>query len=287
MRRRLAIAGLVLSAFLTAPAGAQEARLTLDKIKATGGIALGYRETSIPFSFLDKDRKPTGYSVDLCSRVAVAIQQRLGLKDLKVSWVPVTPSSRIPELVRGGIDMECGSTTITFTRMEQVDFSFLTFADGGSMLTTTASGINAIADLAGKRVAVIPGTTTERALGAALKKSLVNVQVVEVAEHAEGLAALESGTADAYASDRVLLAGLTQKAKAPAKLRLADIFLSYEPYALMIRRGDTAFRVEVNRVLAGLYRSGEIVSIFERWFGPFARAGNAVQSLYLLQALPE
>jgi len=278
---------LLLTLTIVGHALGQEARPTLDKIKATGAISIGYRETSIPFSFLDKDKKPAGYSVDLCLRFITAVQQRLGLKDLRVNWVPVTPSSRTPELIRGGIDLECGSTTITFSRMEQIDFSFLTFVDGGSLLATKASRVTGISDLGGKRVAVIPGTTTERALAAALQKSLVSARIVEVGEHAEGLAALESGTADAYASDRVLMAGLLQKAKDPSALVLSSQYFSYEPYALMVRRGDTAFRVEVNRALASLYRSGEIVPIYEKWFGPFAQASPLIQALYLLQSLPE
>jgi len=283
---RLAMA-LLLTAAVAAPATAQETRPTLDKIKATGAIALGFRETSIPFSFVDKDKKPMGYSVDLCSRAAVSIQQRLGLKDLKANWVPVTPSSRVPDLLRGTIDLECGSTTVTFTRMEQVEFSFLTFVDGGSFLSTTASKIRGVTDLGGKRVAVIPGTTTEQALAAAMKTALVTAQVFEVSEHADGLAALEKGTVDAYASDRVLLAGLILKAKEPDKLQLSNEYFSYEPYALMIRRGDTAFRVEVNRALAALYRSGEIGPIVDKWFGPAIRTSALIQSLFLLQSLPE
>jgi glutamate/aspartate transport system substrate-binding protein len=278
---------LLLGALLAAPASAQEARLTLDKIKATGAILVGYRETSIPFSFTDKDRRPTGYSVELCTRIAGAIQQRLGLKDLAVRWVPVTPSTRIPELIRGGIDIECGSTTITFSRMEQVDFSFLTFVDGGSLLATAASKVTGVGDLGGKRVAVVPGTTTERALAAAMQKNTVSARVIEVGDHAEGLDAIETGKADAYASDRVLLAGLTLKAKDAGKLVLSNQLYSYEPYALMIRRGDTAFRVEVNRAVASLYRSGAIQPIYEKWFGPFDRAGSLIQAVYLLQSLPE
>jgi ABC-type amino acid transport substrate-binding protein len=225
--------------------------------------------------------------VELCTRIAGAIQQRLGLKDLAVRWVPVTPSTRIPELIRGGVDIECGSTTITFSRMEQVDFSFLTFVDGGSLLATAASKVTGVGDLGGKRVAAVPGTTTERALAAAMQKNMVSARVIEVADHAEGLDALETGKADAYASDRVLLAGLTLKAKDASKLVLSNQLYSYEPYALMIRRGDTAFRVEVNRALAALYRSGAIQPIYEKWFGPFDRAGSLIQAVYLLQSLPE
>ena len=284
--KALAIA-LILMVGTAGTASGQEARPTLDKIKATGAISIGYRETSIPFSFVDKDRKPAGYSVELCQRIATAIQQRLGLKEMAVNWVPVTPSNRVPDLVRGSIDIECGSTSITFSRMEQVDFSFLTFVDGGSLLATAASKVTGVGDLGGKRVAVIPGTTTERVLAAAMQKSLISARVVEVGDHAEGLAALESGTADAYASDRVLLGGLTQKAKDPGKLVLSGQSFSYEPYALMIRRGDTAFRVEVNRALAALYRSGQIVPIYEKWFGPIDQASPMVRAVYLLQSLPE
>ena len=134
---------------------------------------------------------------------------------------------------------------------------------------------------------MIAGTTTERALAATLQKGLISARVVEVGEHADGLAALENGTADAYASDRALLAGLLSTAKDPAKLRLGSQTFSYEPYALMMRRGDTGFRVEVNRALATLYRSGQIVPIYEKWFGPFSGANPMVQAVYLLQSLPE
>lgn len=281
------LTALALTLTLSVYTFGQEMRPTLEKIKETGAISLGYRETSIPFSFVDKDRKPQGYSVELCSRVAVTIRQRLRLTDLKVNWVPVTPASRVPELVKGTIDIECGSTTITFSRMEQVDFSHMTFVDGGSLLATSASHIATISDLGGKRVAVIPRTTTEAALAAALKRGLVNARIIQVTEHVEGLAALESGTVDAYASDRILLSGLMRKAKDPGTLRLSDEIFSYEPYGLMIRRGDNAFRVEVDRALSALYRSGEIVPIYETWFGSFQRASSLIQALYVLHSLPE
>ena len=206
---------LGLVAVLAVPVHAQETRSTLDKIKDTGVISLGFRESSFPFSFLDKDRKPAGYSVDLCSRVATSVQQRLGLRDLKVNWVSVTPADRIPSVVRGAIDLECGSSTVTFSRMEQVDFSHMIFVDGGSLLATAASRIERVGDLAGKRVAVIPGTTTEKALATALQRAIIQAQVITVSEHADGLAVLEAGRADAYASDHVPLAGLRSRPRSP------------------------------------------------------------------------
>src|SRR5678816_958097 len=166
------------------------------------------RETSRPFSFVGSDGQPAGYSVDLCLQVVAGIRQSLKLPDLKVAWVAVTPSDRIPKLVKGAIDLECGSTTITFGRMEQVAFSHMIFVDGGSLLATTASGIAAPRSFGGKRVGVIPNTTTEKALAAALASAPVKATVVSVNEHGEGLRGLEEGRLDAYASDRLLLAGL-------------------------------------------------------------------------------
>jgi glutamate/aspartate transport system substrate-binding protein len=280
---------LVICVLLTVagPAAGQEIRPTLDKIKETGAINVGYRETSAPLSFSGKDGKPTGYSVDLCEQVTSAVRRTLKLPDVKLNWVTVTPAERIPKLVQGTIDLECGSTTITFGRMEQVAFSHMIFVDGGGLLATSSSGIRWLKDLGGKRVGVIANTTTEKALGAALERLSLQATVITVSEHGEGLRALEEGRLDAYASDRLLLAGLLARAKDPAALRLSGEYYSYEPYALMMRRGDNAFQAHVNRTLSALYRSGEIVPIYERWFGPFPAASPLVQALYLLHSWPD
>jgi len=282
--------GLVTSMLLAALAGtavAQEIRPTLDKIKETGAIQLGHRETSRPFSFLNSDGQPAGYSVDLCLQVAAAIKQSLKLAELKIHWVPATPADRVSKLVKGTIDLECGSTTITFGRMEQVAFSHMIFVDGASLLTTVASGVRGVKDLAGKRVGLIPNTTTEKALTAALGAASVKTQIVNVADHQDGLTGLEEARLDAYASDHLLLAGLLSTAKDRAKLRLSAEILSYEPYALMMRRGDNAFQAQVNRALSALYRSRAIVPIYERWFGPYTSAPPLVNALYLLHSWPE
>lgn len=159
---RYGLAASMLLVVLAGPAVAQEIRPTLDKIKESGAISLGYRETSRPFSFVDADGKPAGYSVDLCLQVAAAIKQSLKLADLKINWVPATPADRVSKLVKGTIDLECGSTTITFGRMEQVAFSHMIFVDGASFLATAASGVRGVKDLGGKRVGLIANTTTER-----------------------------------------------------------------------------------------------------------------------------
>ena len=285
MRAGLAI-WVVLLAVSTGPAAGQEIRPTLDKIKETGVIQLGYRETSRPFSFRGSDGQPAGFSIDLCVRVAGALRESLKIPGLKVTWVPVTPADRIAKLVIGTIDLECGSTTITFGRMEQVAFSHMISVDGGSLLTTADSGIGTVKDLAGKRVGVIPNTTTAKALAAALAGASIQATVIPVTEPGEGLRGLEQGRLDAYAWDRLLLAGLLTTAVNPAKLRLSDEYFSYEPYGLMMRRGDNTFQARVNRTLSTLYRSG-LVQIYERWFGSFATASPLVKALYLLHSWPD
>jgi ABC-type amino acid transport substrate-binding protein len=206
---------------------------------------------------------------------------------LAIKWVVVTPENRLAMVANGTVDLECGSTTNTLSRQEQVDFSFMTFVDGGSLLVSSNAHIDRLSDIAGKRIAVVPGTTTEKVMAEALKKANLTVQMIKVKEHADGIAALENGTADAYASDRVILIGLAMTSKDPTKWAIADQYFSYEPYGLILRRGDPDFRLAVNRVLARLYRSGEIIPVYERWFGSFERTSNLLQAMYLLHSLPE
>jgi glutamate/aspartate transport system substrate-binding protein len=272
---------------LSISAFGQPVQGTLEKIKSTNTITMGYREASLPFSYLGDDQKPVGYTVDLCTRVAAGIQQQLGLNDLRVKWTPVTPENRMSMVANGTIDLECGSTTNTLSRQAQVDFSHMIFVDGGSLLINTSSNIKDLSDLAGKRVAVIPGTTMEKVLAEALQKANIEVELIQVREHSDGIAVLENGGADAYASDRVILINLALTSKDPKKLALADQYLSYEPYGLMLRRGDADFRLAVNSVLSRLYRSGQIYPIYERWFGAVDRASPLLQTMYLLNGLPE
>jgi ABC-type amino acid transport substrate-binding protein len=274
-------------ALLAGPALAAEPEGTLKKIKRTNTITLGHRESSRPFSFVGDDGKPAGYSVDLCMSVAASVGKELALPNLQVKWVKVTVENRMQAVTAGTIDLECGSTTASLSRQERVDFSNLTFADGGSLLATDASMIRGVSTLGGKRVAIIPGTTTEKGLAAALKKHTVTATMVPVKDHASGVAALDDGTADAYASDRVILIGVGRTSKNPAKLSLIDEYFTYEPYGLMLRRGDSAFRLSVNRTLASVYRSGEIVPIYQKWFGSMTTAGPILGAMYLLNGLPE
>jgi ABC-type amino acid transport substrate-binding protein len=256
---------------------------TLDKLTATRRIILGYRESSIPFSYVGADQKPVGYSVELCTRIVADLQRQI--PNLQVQWVPVTVESRIPALLNGTIDLECGSTTKTLARQEQVDFSLTTFLTGGSLLTLAEAPVGA--ELRNLRIAVIPGTTTEQVLKTAVTQSGAAVQFLAVPDHAAGLAALEQQTADAYASDRIILIGLALAAPNPGRFALADRYFSYEPYALMLRRGDPAFRLAVNRVLARLYRSGQILEVYNHWFGRLGTPSALLLSLYAIEGVPE
>jgi ABC-type amino acid transport substrate-binding protein len=227
-----------------------------------------------------------GYSIDLCTHIASSIQKQLGI-NLKLNWVPVTTDNRLDMVASGKVDIECGTSTTSLSRQERVDFSLMTFVDGGGLLTKKDLTLRAVGDLADKRIAIIPGTTTESAFNKFLKEEFVSVKLVPVKTHVEGLAAIEKGSADAFASDRGILIGLAVTSKDPSRFALPNILFSYEPYGFMVRRNDAGFRLAVNRALAGLYRSGDIVAVYDRWFGAFGKPSQAIQAMYMLNGLPE
>jgi polar amino acid transport system substrate-binding protein/glutamate/aspartate transport system substrate-binding protein len=206
---------------------------------------------------------------------------------LKTTWVALGLGDRI-EAVRGGrIDIECGTSTWTFARQQLVDFSMMTFIDGASLMVAADSGIKRIADAGGKRIAVIRGTTTERALVAALAKDKVQAEVIRVDKREQGFALLTEGRADAFASDRFLLINALVSAGSTRPLKLIDEDFSVEPYALALPRDDAGFRLAVNRSLAEIFRSGEINRVYERWLGKFGQPSLLLSALYYLQQVPE
>ena len=279
--------GVLLVALLLGREGiSQELDGTLKKIKESSTFTLGHLTSAPPFSFPGPDRRPVGYSIDLCTHVASSIQKQLGI-NLKLNWIPVTTENRLDMVASGKVDIECGTSTASLSRQERVDFSLMTFVDGGGLLTKKDLTLRAVADLADKRIAVIPGTTTESALSRFLKEEFVQVQTVRVKNHVEGLAAIEKDSADAFASDRGILIGLAVTSKDPSRFALPNIIFSYEPYGFMVRRNDAAFRLAVNRALAELYRSGDVAAVYDRWFGVFGKPSQAIQAMYLLNGLPE
>ena len=209
-----------------ATALAAEAPDPLKKIKATRTITLGYSETAVPFSFVGNDNRPQGYSVDLCKRIADGIQQQLGLTELKINWVKVDVATRIPATMKGTVDIECGSTTHTLSREEQVDFSNMTFVDGGSFISKARNKLATIKELSGRKISVIPGTTTEKVLKTALDQAQVRAEIIPVQTHAEGFSSLREDRVDAYASDRMILIGLALNAIDAQSYRLSDEMFS-------------------------------------------------------------
>jgi ABC-type amino acid transport substrate-binding protein len=271
-----------------APGHAQELTGTLGKIKQTGTFTIGYRDASPPFSSVDGKNAPVGYSIDLCLRIAAAAKERLGLSNMKINYVPLTAENRFSAVADGTVDIECGNSTNTLTRQERVDFTNMTFITGASLLARSGSNINSVGDLGGKGVSVVVGTTTEKALDDKLAKGLVQARVVKVKDHGEGMALLEKGTVDAHAADQLVLIGLARAAKDRDKLALAPELFTYEPYGLVVRRNDADFRLVANRALAQLYRTGEISSVYEKWFGDWGgKPSRLLLAMYALNGLPE
>ena len=283
LRRLVIVFALLMPAYGgVAPARAD----TLDTVRARGSLIIGYRADAAPFSAQGPQGKPQGYSIDLCNRIADDVKAALGMPGLKVDYAPVTADNRIDKLEAGAIDIECGSTTRTLSRQQQVDFTLFTFLTGTEILVPQTSGIHGPRDLAGKKIAVQTDTTTERALKQLLGLLLVDGKLVPVKSAEEGLALLQNGGVDGYASDQVLLIGLALSSKNPRNLRLSGYFYSYEPYALMVRKNDAAFRLIADRTLATIFANGEIETIYKRWFGdwnpdppPLVEALFAIQSL--------
>ncbi|MDM0047376.1 amino acid ABC transporter substrate-binding protein [Variovorax dokdonensis] len=248
-------------------------------------LKLGYREDARPFSFKGADGSASGYSVELCRRVAASLKTQLQLTQLNIQWVPVTAANRIQAVKDGRVDIECGSTSRTLAREQQVDFSNAIWVESSSFIATVSSGMTKVADLNRKRVGVIPGTTTEQVLQRLSARGIEPVYVT-MATHTEGIAAVRAGSIDAYATDRLILAGeATSGASSGPPLRLAADDFSLETYGLMMRR-DADLRLMVNRALAQTYRSGDIVQIFRDAFSP-ALPSPLLEATYVLGALPE
>jgi len=274
-------------AIVAAQALAESTEGTLRTIARTKTIKLGYLKEAVPFSFAETAGQPMGYSIDLCQRVVAGLQQKLELAQLEVKWVEVNTANRFERVADGTIDLECGTSTITLSRQKQVNFSLMTWADGGSFLVKPDFAVKSLSDLTGKKIAVIAGTTTERALRQALANQLVNAEVMQVKEHIDGLNAVASGAADAYASDQTVLAGLAIAVSGQILLNLAEMQFSFEPYGLTLRRNDPDFKLAVDEVLARLYRTGQILDTYDRWFGKLGKPSPAIFAVYNLNGLPE
>jgi ABC-type amino acid transport substrate-binding protein len=257
----------------------------MKRIADTKTVKIAYRAAAAPFSFLDPNKQPVGYTIDLCKGVVESMGRALG-GELKIEWVQVTTQNRFEAVASGQADMECGSSTVSLGRMREVDFSSIIFVESTGMVVKAASGITEGAGLAGKRIAVAANTSNERALADLVKQGKLTATLVPVKDREEGIAALEKGSVDAYASDKLLLVG-ARFTDSKAVTMLPDDF-SLEPYGIVLPRGDWALRLAVNTGLAEIFRSGRVVGIFRTWFDQIGlRPGALLLAAYNLGALPE
>ena len=280
---------LLTSIFLCATSSAQELTGTLKRVADSGEFKIGYVPDAPPMSFIGEDGKPTGYSITLCATVAAAVKKAIGFDELKISYVPlILPEERLSAVENGAVDIECGSSTVTLSRRERVDFSLMTFITGGAVLSLKKSPIASIVDLEDKTIAVIKGTTTHKSLHAFGEFNEIKITLRIIETHEKGLELLDSGKVDGYATDRAMIIGqVLQSAVAENYTITSDVF-SFEPYALMLHRGDTDFRLLVDRALASLYRTARIRRIYHDWFGRYGEPlSPIVAAVYEFQAVGE
>jgi ABC-type amino acid transport substrate-binding protein len=259
----------------------------IDKIRADQTIRIAYRDDAPPFSYKDDNStEPAGYMVDLCRAVAKKLIDQLGLASLKVVYVPVTAANRFDAIEKNDADLLCEPTSATLRRRAKVSFSIATFVDGASLLTNDKN-LRDLKGLIGRKIGVLAGTTTEEGLRSTLKSGGIPADVVPVKAHDEGVALLTSGKISAYFADRSILMFLTRDAKTAAKLAIAENYLSLEPYALALPRGDEDFRLAVDTALSHIYRSGEIGAIFDRTFAGKVKPSRLLEALYAIAGLPD
>lgn len=288
MTRRFCTVTLVTAALLALPGLQAVAEGTLDKVARTGEFVIGYRADASPLSYENADGKPSGYSVDICRRIAASVNAHFPDKDIKTTFRKISANERISAVVDGTVDIECGSTTITLSRKERVDFSLPTFVTGGSVLSLKSAGIRSMSDLAGKKIGVAKGTTTVEELQNYLEENLIDAEIVVVEDRDVGKRQLDRGAIDALASDQIVLIGQIIESMNPQSYALNDEIFSFEPYGLALRRNDADFRLVVNRSIAQLYRSGAYADIFYKWIG---RIGIDVPpilaAMYQLNSIPD
>jgi glutamate/aspartate transport system substrate-binding protein len=247
------------------PAASQESG-TLKKIKDSATITLGHRDTSIPFSYYDDKQQVVGYAMDICMRIVDAVKAELKLQKLDVKLNPVTSATRIPLMANGTIDLECGSTTNNLDRQKQVAFTITHFVTANRYVAKKASKIGKLADLKGKTVVSTAGTTNIKWLTEENQKQQLGMNIISAKDHAESFLMVDTGRAAAFFMDDILLYGLVATARSPGDWSIGDEAYTIEPYGIMLRREDPAFKKVVDAAVTQLYKSGQIMPIYEKWF---------------------
>jgi len=282
---------IALSLVLTfATANADGHADTLARIAETGEFRIGFVPDAPPLSFRDGNGNVIGYSIDLCRHIGSTIRDELGLEKIDVTFTPlVTMEDRLKAVENGDVDIECGATTVTLSRRERIDFTLMTFITGSAVLSRKASPINSVDDIAGAKIAVLAGTTTEDVMRRVIEVNDFDVELVMISSHDEGMELLNERKVQGYASDRAMLIGqVFRNQNAANQYALTRSPLSFEPYALMIPRGDTEFRLVADKALASLYRTARIRRLYQNWFGRYGEPlSPIVEAMYQFQAVGE
>src|SRR6478672_6417653 len=266
MKLNSLLAVMIGASVISGAAQAQEMTGTMKKIKDTGAITLGVRDSSIPFSYLDDKQSYQGYSIDLCMKIVNAVQKQLGLTSMNVKMNPVTSATRIPLMANGTVDLECGSTTNNLERQKQVAFAPTTFVTANRLLSKKASNIKTLDDMKGKTLVSTSGTSNIKQVTSLNGERNLGMNILAAKDHAEAFLMVETNRAVAFAMDDVLLASLAASSKAPAEYTISSEALSVEPYAIMMRRDDPEFKKAVDNAIVALFKSGEIDRIYAKWF---------------------
>jgi glutamate/aspartate transport system substrate-binding protein len=256
----------VIAALITAGAAAGVSAQTLDKIKKEGAITIGHRDASIPFSYFDDKQQPVGYSMDICMKIADAVKAELKMPNLKVNLNPVTSATRIPLMANGTIDLECGSTTNNIERQKQVAFAPTTFITANRLAAKKSSNVTKLDDMKGKAIVSTSGTTNIKQITELNGSKNLGMNIMAGKDHAESFLMMETGRAVAFAMDDILLFSLIANSKTPGDFMVANESLSVEPYGIMMRKDDPAFKKVVDTAVTNLMKSGELEKIYAKWF---------------------
>jgi glutamate/aspartate transport system substrate-binding protein len=257
---------LALSASFAVAGTAQAQDGTLGKIKSSGAITIGHRDASVPLSYYDDKQQPIGYALDLCMRIVDAVKAELKMPNIKLNYQLVTSANRIPLMANGTIDLECGSTTNNIARQKEVGFTITHFVTANRWAAKKASKVNALADLKGKTIVSTAGTTNIKQITEINAAQNLGMNIISANGHSEAFQMVETGRAVAFVMDDIILAGLVAQSRAPGDYAISAVGLSVEPYGIMLRRDDPAFKKVVDAAVRNLYKSGQINGIYEKWF---------------------
>jgi glutamate/aspartate transport system substrate-binding protein len=286
--RKIGLLTFVVAALLPALARGQEADTALTRIRQNKAVTIGFRESAAPFAYLDESKQASGYSVDICKRIAEEIGRKLNIPHIETRYVPVTPQTRIPLIANGTVDIECGTTVNSLARQEQVDFSYAVALAEGRLLVRKTSGIQDLSDLNGKIVALAAGTTAERYVRAALDRDKISVRVLQVRDNGEGLLAVNSQRVDAFVNDAVLLGGALRTAQNKDDFAIVGKPLSFEQVAFMVGKNNSGLLAIINGMIAKLLTSGELQKLYDQWITPYGvPIAGEVDALFKIEAIAE